>query len=97
MLLGIVGWIVVGLVIGFVTSKVVNLRGDDPRLGIAAAVGGAVVAGALFSMISGGGVTAWNVWGLLCAAGGAVVGVVLWHLIRSRTISHTRYVPRRSY
>jgi uncharacterized membrane protein YeaQ/YmgE (transglycosylase-associated protein family) len=97
MFLGILGWIVVGLIVGFIVSRVVNLRGDDPRMGIGAAVGGAVAAGALYSMISAGGVTAWNLWGLMWAAIGSVLAVVLWHLIRSRTISHERYVPRRSY
>jgi uncharacterized membrane protein YeaQ/YmgE (transglycosylase-associated protein family) len=97
MILGIIGWIVVGLVVGFIASKLVNLRGDDPRLSIGVAVGAAVVAGWLYSMISGAGVTAWNVWGLLFAAIGAVVGAVVWHAVRSRFISHERYVPRKSY
>src|SRR5687767_3743228 len=97
MLLGILGWIVVGVVVGLVAAKCVNLRGDDPRFGIAVAVGSAVVAGILYSLISGAGVTAFNVWGLLSALLAAVVGVVIWHLVRSRYISHDRYVPRQSY
>jgi uncharacterized membrane protein YeaQ/YmgE (transglycosylase-associated protein family) len=97
MILGIIGWIVVGLIAGVVASKVVTLRGDDAWLGIAAAVGGAVVAGVLYSVISGAGVTAWNPWGLLVATAGGVAGAVTWHLIRSRSISHATYKPRSSY
>jgi uncharacterized membrane protein YeaQ/YmgE (transglycosylase-associated protein family) len=95
--LGIIGWIVVGLIVGFVASKAVNLRGDDPRLGIGAAAGAGFVAALLYTVISGAGVTAWNPWSLLCAAAGALAGVVTWHAVRSRSISHERQTKRSSY
>jgi uncharacterized membrane protein YeaQ/YmgE (transglycosylase-associated protein family) len=95
--MGILGWVVIGLVVGFVVSKLINLRGDDPKLGVFAAVGGAVAAGVLHAVVSGAGVTAWNFWSLLFAAIGAAVAVAAWHLIRSRSISRERYVPRQSY
>ena len=97
MFLGIAGWFVVGLIVGFVASKAVNLRGDDPKLGIAAACGGALLAGALYSMFSGSPVSAWNAWSLIYAAVGAVVLTVIWHLVRSRYISKSSYTVRRSY
>ena len=96
-ILAIVEWIVVGLVVGFVASKMVNLHGDDPKLGIFSAVGGAVVAAALYTFFSGAGVGAWVPWTLACAALGAAGGAVAWHAVRSRSISHDRYVPRRSH
>jgi uncharacterized membrane protein YeaQ/YmgE (transglycosylase-associated protein family) len=95
MLLGILGWVAVGLIVGFVASRAVNLRGDDPRFGVGAAAGGAIVGGLFFSVISG--TTAWNTWGLLWAAGGAVVSVIVWHAVRSRSISHDRQTERHSY
>jgi uncharacterized membrane protein YeaQ/YmgE (transglycosylase-associated protein family) len=97
MLLGIIGWIVVGLVIGFVASKMTNLRGDDPRLGIGVAAGGAIVAGALYSMVSGNGVSAWNPWCSAVAALGAVLGAAVWHGVRSRYTSNERQTTRSSY
>ena len=97
MLLGILGWLVVALVIGFIGSKVVNLRGDDPRLGLAAACGGALVAAVLYTVISGAGVSAWNPRSLLMAAAGAVISVVGWHLVRSRSISRESFTHRSSY
>jgi uncharacterized membrane protein YeaQ/YmgE (transglycosylase-associated protein family) len=97
LLVGILGWIVVGLIVGFLASKAVNLRGDDPRMGIGAAVGGAIFAALLYTVISGAAITAWNPWSLLFAAVGAVVGVVAWHVVRSRTISHDRQTSRSSY
>ena len=97
MILGFLGWIVVGVVVGFVATKLVNLRGDDPRLSIGVAAAGAVVAGFLYSMISGNAVSAWNAWSILWAALGATVSSIAWHAVRSRYISHERYTPRSSY
>lgn len=97
MLVGILGWIVVGLIVGFVASKAVNLRGDDPRFGIGAAAGGAIVAGFLYSVISGSPVEAWNPWSLLFSGVGALVAVIVWHAVRSRTISHAHQTSRSSY
>jgi uncharacterized membrane protein YeaQ/YmgE (transglycosylase-associated protein family) len=97
LLVGILGWIVIGLIVGFIASKAVNLRGDDPKLGFGAAVGGAVLAGFLYSLISGNGVSAWNTWSIVFAAVGAVAAVVTWHAVRSRTISHDHQTSRSSY
>jgi uncharacterized membrane protein YeaQ/YmgE (transglycosylase-associated protein family) len=97
MILGVIGWIVVGLLIGFIASKVVNLRGDDPMGGIGVAGIGAIVAAVLYTIISGAGVSAWNVWSLFWAAIGAIVGVVTWHLVRSRYVSKAPQTHRRSY
>jgi len=97
MIVGIIGWIVIGLIVGFIATKVVDLHGDDPRLGFAVACGGAIVAAALYTMISGAGVSAWNVWSLLFAVVGAVAGVVTWHTVRSRFVSREAYTTRRSY
>ena len=97
MFLGLLGWVVLGLIVGFIASKFVDLRGDDARLGIGVAAVGAVGAGALYSIISGNGVSPWNVWSLLFAAIGAVVGAVAWHAVRSRSISKAPYTRRSSY
>ena len=93
----IASWIVTGLLVGFLGSKVVNLRGDDPKLGLGAAAAGALVAGILYAALGESGVGTWSWWGILYAAVGAAVAVVVWHAVRSRSISHERYVPRSSY
>jgi uncharacterized membrane protein YeaQ/YmgE (transglycosylase-associated protein family) len=95
--LGILEWIVVGLIVGFIASKLVNLRGDDPRLGIFAATGGALLAAALYTVFTGAGIGGWRPWSLVWAAVGAAAGALVWHLVRSRYVSHDRYVPRSSY
>jgi uncharacterized membrane protein YeaQ/YmgE (transglycosylase-associated protein family) len=97
MILGILGWLIVGLIVGFVASKVINLRGDDPKLGTAAACGGALVMGVLYTLISGVAVRPWNIWSLLSALIGAVVAVAVWHGVRARFVSHDVQTVRRSY
>ena len=93
----IVTWIVTGLLAGFIGSKIINLRGDDPKLGIGAAVGGGLVGGFLHAMIGPVGLSDWTIWAPIYAALGAVVALAVFHLIRSRTIGHERGTTRQSY
>ena len=97
MFIGFVGWVVVGLVVGFIVSKVLNLHGDDPKLGIGVAAAGAVVGGFLYGLISGAPVSAWNLWSIVFAAVGAAAGAAIWHGLRSRYVSRASYSVRRSY
>ena len=97
MFFGLLGWLVVGVVVGFIISKALNLHGDDPKLGIAVAGGGAIVGGFLYSMISGDPISAWNIWSVLFAAVGAGAGSAVWHGVRSRYVSRASYTTRRSY
>ena len=97
MLMGIIGWVVVGLAVGFIVSKVLDLHGDDPMLGIGISVGGAIVFAVLYTVVSGAGVTSFNLWSLMFAAIGAGVAVGAWHMIRSKYVSHAPYSRRSSY
>jgi hypothetical protein len=97
MFLGLVGWVVVGLVVGFIVSKVLDLHGDDPKLGIGVAAAGAVVGGFLYSLVSGAPVSAWNFWSIVFAAVGGGAGAAVWHGVRSRYVSRSSYSVRRSY
>jgi uncharacterized membrane protein YeaQ/YmgE (transglycosylase-associated protein family) len=84
MLIGIIGWLLVGLIAGFIASKLVNLHGDEPGFGIAVASGAAVAGGWLFSAISGGPVRPFNLWSLVIAAWVAIIAVTVWHAVRRR-------------
>ncbi len=79
MLLGIIGWIVLGLLAGFIGSRLVNLRGDDPRLGMVVGGAGGLVGGGLYSLFSGSPVVAFNLASLLVAALGAAAALAAWH------------------
>ena len=97
MIMGILGWIAIGLILGFIVSKALDLHGDDPRIGIAVAAGGAIVAATIYTIVSGAGVSPWNVWSMLFAAIGAVAALGIWHGVRSRYVSRAPYTRRSSY
>jgi len=96
MFIGIVGWLICGVVFGFTFSKVINLHGDDPRIGMAIGGVGGVLGGWLYSLISGATVSGFNVWSLVCAAIVSLLALTVWHVIRARA-PHQRPSIRRSY
>jgi uncharacterized membrane protein YeaQ/YmgE (transglycosylase-associated protein family) len=75
-------WIILGLIAGFIGSKIVNKRGEGLILDIVLGVVGAFVGGWLFSNFGMRGVTGLNLWSLLVAVVGAVVLLVVFHTIR---------------
>jgi uncharacterized membrane protein YeaQ/YmgE (transglycosylase-associated protein family) len=82
MFIGLVCWIVIGLIAGLVVNKVIKLRGDDPKLGPIAGAAGAVVGGMLFGLFTTAGVTVFDSRSLLAAAAGALATLAAWHLAR---------------
>jgi uncharacterized membrane protein YeaQ/YmgE (transglycosylase-associated protein family) len=75
-------WIVLGLVAGFIGSKIVNKRGEGLILDIVLGVVGAIVGGWLFTTFGSSGVTGLNLYSLLVAVVGAIVVLVIYHAIR---------------
>ncbi|HVS87418.1 MAG TPA: GlsB/YeaQ/YmgE family stress response membrane protein [Candidatus Acidoferrum sp.] len=75
-------WIVLGLVAGFIGSKIVNKTGEGILLDILLGIVGAVVGGWLFNTFGAAGVTGLNLYSLLVAVIGAVVLLVVYHAIR---------------
>jgi uncharacterized membrane protein YeaQ/YmgE (transglycosylase-associated protein family) len=83
--MSILAWIVLGLIAGFIGSKVVNKTGEGIILDIVLGVIGAVVGGWLFRFFDSTGVTGLNLWSMLVAIIGAVVVLVAYHAIRRVT------------
>jgi uncharacterized membrane protein YeaQ/YmgE (transglycosylase-associated protein family) len=81
----ILGWIILGLLAGFIASKIVNKTGEGVVLDIVLGIVGAVVGGLAFNALGSSGVTGFNVWSLFVAVLGAVVLLGLYHLITGRT------------
>jgi uncharacterized membrane protein YeaQ/YmgE (transglycosylase-associated protein family) len=79
--MSIIAWIVLGLIAGFVGSKIVNKRGEGLLRDILLGVIGAVVGGWLFHVFGAAGVTGLNLYSLLVAVIGAIVVLVLYHAI----------------
>jgi uncharacterized membrane protein YeaQ/YmgE (transglycosylase-associated protein family) len=75
-------WILLGLFSGFIASKVVNHRGEGVLLDIVLGVFGAFVGGWIFTTLGSTGVTGFNLWSMFVAVVGAVVTLVLYHLVR---------------
>ena len=79
-------WIVLGLVSGFVASKIINKSGEGVLLDIVLGIVGAVVGGWLFSTFGMTGVSGLNVYSFLVAIVGAMVVLVAYHLLARRTL-----------
>jgi uncharacterized membrane protein YeaQ/YmgE (transglycosylase-associated protein family) len=80
--MSILAWIILGLIAGFIGSKIVNRRGEGLILDILLGVVGAIVGGWLFQKFGASGVTGLNLYSLLVAVVGAVVVLVVYHAIR---------------
>jgi uncharacterized membrane protein YeaQ/YmgE (transglycosylase-associated protein family) len=83
--MSIVGWIVLGLIAGFIASKIVNRRGEGLILDIVLGVVGAVVGGFLFTQFGAAGVTGFNLYSMFVAVVGAIVILVIYHAIFGRS------------
>ena len=75
-------WIILGLIAGFIGSKLVNKRGEGLILDIILGVVGAIVGGWLFNLLGASGVTGLNLYSLAVAVVGAIVVLVAYHAIR---------------
>ena len=82
--LGIIGWIVLGLIAGFIASKVVNNQGEGVLVDIILGIVGSVVGGFIFNFFGGAGVTGFNIYSLIVAVIGAIVVLMLYHAIAGR-------------
>ena len=83
--MSILAWIVLGLIAGFIASKVVNKQGEGLILDIVLGIVGAVVGGWLFGMVGGSGVTGLNLYSLAVAVVGAIVVLLVYHALFRRT------------
>ncbi len=83
--MGIIAWLILGLVAGFIGSKIVNKSGEGLLLDIVLGVVGAVVGGYIFSFFGHSGVTGLNLYSLLVAVIGSIVVLVLYHMVVRRT------------
>jgi uncharacterized membrane protein YeaQ/YmgE (transglycosylase-associated protein family) len=79
-----IAWIVLGLIAGFVASKIVNKSGEGVLLDIILGIVGAVLGGFLFQTFGMTGVTGLNIYSILVAIVGAVVFLVLYHALFRR-------------
>jgi len=82
--MSIIGWIILGLIAGFIGSKIVNKTGQGLFMDIILGIVGAIVGGFLFSAVGIGGVTGLNLYSMVVAIIGAIVVLVVYHVVARR-------------
>lgn len=82
--MSIIAWIILGLIAGFIGSKIVNKSGEGVILDIVLGIVGALVGGFLFRQFGAAGVTGLNLYSLLVAVIGAVVFLLIYHMLFRR-------------
>ena len=86
--MGILSWVILGGIAGWLGSMVVNRGGEGVLRDIVLGIVGGIVGGWLFSAMGSTGVTGFNLWSLFVAVVGAVIVLVLYHAVFGR--SHAR-------
>ena len=82
--MSIVAWILLGLLSGFIASKLVNGSGEGLLLDMLLGVVGAFVGGAAFHLVGQTGVTGFNLWSVFVSVLGSILVLVAYHAIRGR-------------
>ena len=87
--MGILAWLIVGLIAGYLGSLIVNRSGEGMLRDIVLGIVGAFVGGYIFTAMGSVGVTGLDIRSIMVATVGAVVLLVLYHAIaggRSATV-----------
>jgi uncharacterized membrane protein YeaQ/YmgE (transglycosylase-associated protein family) len=83
--MGIIAWLVLGLVAGFFASLLMNKRGEGFFMDIILGIVGAVVGGFIAQLVGFSGITGLNPYSILIAVGGAVVVLAVYHAMVRRS------------
>jgi len=79
--MSIIGWILLGLIAGFIASKIVNKSGEGFFLDIVLGIVGAIVGGFIFSAFGASGVTGFNLYSMIVAIIGAIIVLGIYHTV----------------
>lgn len=79
--MSIIGWILLGLIAGFIGSKIVNKSGEGFLRDILLGIVGALVGGFLFTHLGAAGITGLNLYSMFVAVVGAIIVLVAYHAI----------------
>ena len=86
--MSIIGWIVFGIIAGFIASKIVNKQGQGVIVDMILGIIGAVVGGWLFERFGSVGVTGFNLYSMFVAVIGAIIVLVLYHMVTGRRATY---------
>lgn len=79
--MSVIGWLILGLIAGFIASRLVNKGGQGFFLDIALGIVGAIVGGLIFSAFGAEGITGLNIYSMIVAVLGSIVVLVAYHTI----------------
>jgi uncharacterized membrane protein YeaQ/YmgE (transglycosylase-associated protein family) len=82
--MSIIAWLIVGLIAGFLASKVINKTGEGLLLDIVLGVAGALVGGFIFNFFGHSGPTGINLYSIFVSFVGAVVVLLIYHMVFRR-------------
>jgi len=82
--MSIITWVVLGLIAGFIASKIVSGSGQGVIVDILLGIVGAVVGGFIFNQFGGMGVTGFNIYSVIVAVIGAIVVLWIYHALFAR-------------
>lgn len=85
--MSIIGWIILGLISGFIASKIVNKSGEGVILDIVLGIVGALVGGFIFTRLGAHGITGFNLYSMVVAIIGAIIVMVIYHALFGRKVS----------
>jgi uncharacterized membrane protein YeaQ/YmgE (transglycosylase-associated protein family) len=80
--MAVLTWILLGLIAGFIASKIVNRHGSGLMLDIVLGIVGALLGGWLFTVLGSHGVSGLNFHSFLVSVAGAVLILLAFHTIR---------------
>jgi uncharacterized membrane protein YeaQ/YmgE (transglycosylase-associated protein family) len=79
--MSIIGWLILGLIAGFIGSKIVNSQGQGVLLNIVLGIVGAILGGLIFSAFGAQGVTGLNLYSMIVAILGSIVVLVAYNAL----------------
>ena len=83
--MSILAWIVLGLIAGWIGSKIVNKTGEGLIMDIVLGIVGALVGGWLFQEVGHQGITGFNLYSMFVAVIGSVIVLLLYHAVAKRS------------
>jgi uncharacterized membrane protein YeaQ/YmgE (transglycosylase-associated protein family) len=82
--MSIIGWIILGLIAGYIGSRIVDKEGKGLWLNLALGIVGAIVGGLIFSALGFSGVTGVDLYSMIVAIIGSVVVLWVYHATAGR-------------
>jgi uncharacterized membrane protein YeaQ/YmgE (transglycosylase-associated protein family) len=79
--MSVLAWILLGLIAGFIASKIMSRRGQGVALDIGIGIAGALMGGWLFTSLGMAGATGSHLYSVLVAVVGAALLLVAYHAV----------------